>query len=175
MTRTGAVVARLVVLLGLIVVAFVLLQEPVRQAETRAATWLLQLGGMSGVRLSSGSSVVVLSSQGSFQAIVTPSCSSLASVLAIACLSTLAPGYGGWRKLAASTAAIATVALGNVLRIAASLAVGLWAGRSSLVLFHDSIGNVFSFAYTLGGYILMLWLLLPTGDEHTLRTAHAAP
>ena len=53
------------------------------------------------------------------------------------------------------------VAIGNVLRITASVGMGLVAGRASLVLFHDWVGSLFAFAYILGGYILMISLLLP--------------
>jgi exosortase/archaeosortase family protein len=173
MIRAGAVVARLVVLLGLTFLTFAVLQGPARETETGAATWLLRSAGISGVEQSSGSSVLVSSSHGMFQAIITPSCSALASVLAIICLAALVPGYGGGRRLGAAAAAVGVVVAGNVVRIAGSLAVGLAAGRASLVLFHDSVGNIFSFAYTLGGYILMLWLLLPA-EEPTVGALDAA-
>jgi hypothetical protein len=49
---------------------------------------------------------------------------------------------------------------GNVLRLAGSLGFGLWVGERSLVLFHDWVGTVFTYAYTLGGYLVMLSMLL---------------
>jgi carbamoyl-phosphate synthase large subunit len=105
-----------------------------------------------------------------FRAIVTPTCSSLASALAIGALATLAPARtrrARRRRVAATAAAVATVVAGNILRIAASLAVGLVAGRGSLVLFHDWVGSMFGFGYTLGGYILLLYLLLPATSLST--------
>jgi hypothetical protein len=71
----------------------------------------------------------------------------------------------------ATGAAVGTVVAGNILRISASLAVGLVAGRTSLVLFHDWVGSMFGFGYTLGGYVLLLYLLLPSDpDRHPTRT-----
>lgn len=57
--------------------------------------------------------------------------------------------------------AVAAVVGGNFLRICSSVVVGLYAGRPSLVLFHDWVGSVIGFAFTLGGFVLMLWILLP--------------
>lgn len=171
---TSVLVFRLVALLGFVLVTFALLQEPVREAETRAATGLLRAAGIDGVEVVSQSTVAVSSVRGSFRAIVSPSCSALASLLALVCLASLAPGYPAGRKLAAGAAAVSAVVVGNLLRIAASLAVGVSAGGSTLVLFHDSIGNVFSFGYTLGGYILMLWVLLPAQPADRVPSFRAA-
>ena len=93
---------------------------------------------------------------------ITASCSSLASMLAIGCLGLLTPRVARSRRAFALGVALAAVFLGNVVRITASMALGYVAGRQALVLFHDSIGSMFTFGYTLGGFILMLWLLLPT-------------
>lgn len=69
---------------------------------------------------------------------------------------------GWWRgRLVAAAAASSAVFLGNQLRIDASAVSGLVAGRLTLVLFHNWVGSAFGFAYLLGGYVLMLWLLLP--------------
>lgn len=172
--RGGAILARIGILMALTFMAFGMLQARARSVETAAATRVLAALGLHGIRLVSGSSVVVAPvGHRGFVAIVTPSCSSLAPVLALTCLATLAPAYAGLRKVAAGAAAVSTVVVGNVLRIAASLAVGLVAGRSSLVLFHDSVGNIFSFGYILGGYLLMLWLLLPNGRDPSGAVVHA--
>ena len=65
------------------------------------------------------------------------------------------------RRIGALACALGCVLAGNVLRIAGSIAVGLVHGKASLVLFHDWVGSLFAFGYTLGGYLLMLFLLLP--------------
>jgi exosortase/archaeosortase family protein len=155
--------------LGIAVIAaiplgFVFLQEPVRRAETHLSVWLLNAAGAHGrVTVLYGTSIAVFPNHDlPFRAVVTPSCSSLASLLAVAALACIAPSYARARRLLALFVALATIALGNVLRIAGSIAVGVVAGRSSLVLFHDWVGSTFAFGYTLGGYVLMLYVLLPS-------------
>ena len=173
--RSGAIFVRLTILLGLTFAGFALLQAPARAAETRAAAWVAHLAGFGRLQVPSAPSVLVFPVRGqAFRAIVTPSCSSLASVLAIGCLAALAPDYAKRRKVLAAGAAMVAVVVGNIVRIAGSLVIGLLAGRASLVLFHDSIGNIFSFAYTLGGYIIMLWLLLPSDSVSAGEVVSAA-
>jgi exosortase/archaeosortase family protein len=171
--RAGPIFVRLALLIGVIFLGFAVLQAPARDAETHAALWLAHFLAPGRLLAAKGPSVIVAPIAGApFRAIVTPSCSSLASVLAIGCLATLAPDYARRRKMTAAGAAIGAVVLGNIVRIAASLDVGLLAGRSSLILFHDSVGNIFSFGYTLGGYILMLWLMLPSDAPMPLQVSH---
>ena len=72
------------------------------------------------------------------------------------------------------------VFVGNVLRIAGSIGIGLLYGSRSLVLFHDWIGSLFAFGYTLGGFLLMVYLLLPperpaAGHPTLRRASRAAP
>jgi exosortase/archaeosortase family protein len=61
----------------------------------------------------------------------------------------------------ATSVALLAVAAGNIIRIALSVVVGVHSGISSLVLFHDWVGGVMTFVYTLGGYVLFLMVLLP--------------
>jgi len=139
---------------------FVLLQGPARHAEAQVATDVVRVGAGNRARTVGASSIEVLpSGHEPFRAIVTPSCSSIGSLLALGCLGVLARRRR--RALWATVAAMVTVAAGNILRIAASLGIGLVAGRASLVLFHDWVGSMFGFAYTLGGFLLLLTLLLP--------------
>ena len=163
MTREGQralVRAMLVVALGTL--GFFLLARPVREFEAAAAAALLRLFGADGVSSPGGASIAVFpAGHVPFVALVTAACSSLPALLAIAALGSFTSTGPPARRAAAIGAALAVVLLGNVLRIAASVAVGLIAGRSSLVLFHDWVGSVFTFAYALGGYTLMLFLLLP--------------
>lgn len=145
------------------VTGFLVLQRPVRTIESRAATGLVRMSGTDRVFLVSDTAVLVVPAERSpFRAIVTPSCSAISSVLAIACLAAVsATRRSSSRRAMALGLALAAIAIGNVVRIAASLGVGLLAGRGALVLFHDWVGSTFAFAYTLGGYVLMLFILLP--------------
>jgi exosortase/archaeosortase family protein len=141
---------------------FALLQQPFRALEGHAVTALLVLAGAGGTHVLSGSVIEIFPhGQPSLLAEITISCSSLSSLLAISCLACLGRRGIGRRWWTALGVALAVVALGNILRIALSLAAGLLAGRQALLLFHDWVGGVFAFTYTLGGYILFLYLVLP--------------
>jgi exosortase/archaeosortase family protein len=142
--------------------AFFAFERPMRELEAAAAVGLIRLLGAGGVA-SGGSALIAVFPAGRepFIALVTAACSSLPALLAIAALGSVATPGPARRRIPAIGAALAVVLLGNGLRIAGSVAVGLVAGRASLVLFHDWVGSIFTFAYALGGYMLMLWLLLP--------------
>jgi exosortase/archaeosortase family protein len=177
--RTLAVLLRPVAVVAVVVVTFQLCNAVFRQFEASAATGFLRLFGVSEqtVQTRPNSSIAVFTSEhGAFLAIVTPSCSSLASLLAIAFLAVYVPRRSR-RRVPALAAALLFVLVGNVLRIAGSVAAGLLAGTGSLVLFHDWVGSLFAFGYTLGGYLLMLAVLLPGSDPDptTDPTADPAP
>jgi exosortase/archaeosortase family protein len=174
--RARHALLRVALIVTVSIVGFFVFQHAARSLETHAAAQLVRLVGGSKRSFVLGStSIVVVPFHGqAFRAVVTPSCSSIASVLAIACLSTLAPPAPRRRRVLAVTAAIATVALGNITRIAAAVIVGLFAGRSSLVLFHDWVGGIMTYVYTLGGFIVFLYLLLPDRRREKREAADAA-
>lgn len=156
------VLVRVALVVACSVMGFLLLQKPVRTFESRAATALVRLSGTDRVFGVSPTSILVVPAERKpFRAIVTPSCSAISSILAIACLASVSGRRPAPRRALAFGLALGAIAVGNIVRIAASLAVGLVAGRSALVLFHDWVGSTFAFAYTLGGYVLMLYVLLP--------------
>jgi exosortase/archaeosortase family protein len=166
---------RVALIVAINIVGFMLFQHWVRSVETHAAAFAVHaLSGGKRSYVLAGTSVVVLPYHGeAFRAVVTTSCSSLASALAIGCLATLSPPGSRTRKRLAVAVAIAVVVCGNIVRIAASLVVGLVAGRASLVLFHDWVGGVLTFVYTLGGFVLFLYLLLPCRRlAHDGRSQH---
>lgn len=177
-TRTAVVLAGPIVVIVLVLVAFGFLNAPFRQAEATAAVELLHLLGASPDRVEirpDASVAVRTEGLGAFLAIVTPSCSSLASLLAVAALSLFTPRVPPTRLVRAIGCALLCVVVGNVVRIAASLGIGLVAGTGSLVLFHDWVGSLFAFAYTLGGYLLMLRILLPAQSRGASERRSARP
>lgn len=160
--ETWRVFVRIGVLLAGTVAGFVLLQRWMRGVETAATLDVLHLVGVGGVSRGYQASIIVdAGSRSSFAAILTPACSSLASLLALGGLAVLRPTGARGRLALALIAAMAVVFAGNIARIAASIGVGLLTGPSALVLFHDWVGSLFAFAYTLGGFVVMLWVLLP--------------
>lgn len=154
--------SRVALILVFSALGFSVVQEPIRHVETMASAGLLHAVGAERAHVVLPTSIQVFPASGeAFRAVVTPSCSSAASVLALALLSTLVPRQARDRRARALIAAVTVVAVGNVIRIAGSIAIGFVAGRASLVLFHDWVGSVFTFVYTLAGFVLMLYLLLP--------------
>ena len=163
-TRPALVLIQPVAVLGLVVAAFAAFNKDFRQLEGVAATAALHLIGAApdAVQARSQSGIAVFPDGLSpFVAIITPSCSALSSLLAIAALGAFTPGRRAVGWIAAVGCALVCVFVGNVLRIAGSVGIGLLYGSRSLVLFHDWIGSLFAFGYTLGGFLLMVYLLLP--------------
>lgn len=174
-TRLGITLHKVLIVSLTAVLAFALFQEGMRAFETRAALALLSAVGVQNVRGVDATSVLVVSGdQPAFLVLITASCSSLASLVAMGCLGPLAPRGSPGRRSVAVLSAACVIAIGNVVRIAASIAVGLVAGRASLILFHDWVGSMFTFIYTMSGYILMLTLLLPK-DERASRSSLGTP
>ena len=170
--RAGRTIIKVAAVCGGAASGFVLLQAAMRSAETHSALWLIRLRAPHSVlAIASTTVLIVPRHQAAFDVLITPSCSSLASLLAFGCLAPFMPRCELRRRvLAAGTAGI-VIWVGNVLRIAGSIGIGLLAGRASLVLFHDWVGSMFTFVYTMGGYILMLTMLLPRSSaEYSAAT-----
>ncbi len=149
-------------------VLFALVQLPMRHFETLASAQVLHAIGAERAHVVLPTSIQVFPANGqAFRAVITPSCSAAASVIAISMLSLLVPKHARRRRPLALLAAVAVIAAGNIVRIAGSIVVGFVAGRASLVLFHDWVGSVFTFVYTLAGFVLMLYLLLPREPNAT--------
>lgn len=162
-SRAGAALATALGVVALVLIAFTVLIDPFRQFETETAAALLHLLGVAPERVqirANASLGVYPASAGPFLATVTPSCSSLSAVVAVASLALFVPRHVRRRRFLALGIALLVVVGGNILRIAASIAIGLAAGTGSLVLFHDWVGSLFAFTYTLGGYLLMLYVLM---------------
>jgi exosortase/archaeosortase family protein len=164
LSRSQVVFLKVLLVVGGSILGFALCQGAYRTLEAQLSIRVVRFfqGHQSASLGSIPHSIAVRPDHGSgFLAIITPSCSATASILAIGCLASLSPRFGRLRRLIATLAAIAAVALGNVARISLSVIVGVHRGISSLVLFHDWVGGVMTFVYTLGGYVLMLAILLP--------------
>jgi carbamoyl-phosphate synthase large subunit len=83
--------------------------------------------------------------------------------------------HGSWsRRLLAVGAAAGLVLACNVLRISGSLWAGYELGGGALLLFHDWIGTFFALAYTMGGFFLMLYVLLPSATAKMPRAARVS-
>ena len=117
---------------------------------------------------------VLPESHAPFRAELTPFCSSLVSVLALGAIALFILRGPIIRRLSAFIIAATFVLLCNVIRVAASLYAGLRYGPSGLVLFHDWVGTIFGLAYTLLGFLLMLYLMLPNATVSIPRAARTS-
>jgi exosortase/archaeosortase family protein len=143
-------------------VVFVVGQTAFRHWEALAVAGGVRLLGFHGVLTVSGGSILLSpKSGGLFWVDITPSCSSLGPALAITLIAVvLSSGSPRSDRLLASVAGVASAIAGNLVRIGSSVIVGLLAGPVSLVLFHDWVGSIFGFAYTIGGFVLVVSILL---------------
>ena len=153
---------RVAVFTALVGAVFVAGQAPFRHWEALAVAALVRAVGFHGVLSVEGSQILLSSGSGQlFWVDITPSCSSLGPALSLALIVTImSAGNPASDRVLAGMAGIASIVVGNVVRIGLSVVVGLLAGRVSLVLFHDWVGSTFGFAYTVGGFVLVLAILL---------------
>ena len=161
-------------LLGLIVAyaGFYLLVDPVRALEIRAVVGVVNTPRVTVVN---GDTFQVLARHGlPFRAQVTPYCSSLIALLALSVICLFVLRGPLLRRVGALGLSVVVILLGNVLRIAASLWMGDHFGVHWLVLFHDWVGTIFALAYTMGGFFLMLSLLLPSANAQIPRAARVS-
>jgi exosortase/archaeosortase family protein len=150
---------------ALVAAIFVVGQTPFRHWEAKAVAEAVRAIGFHGVLGVNGSQILITEGSGTSQQVfwvdITPSCSSLGPALAIALVAMIMSAGNPVRdRLLAGVAGVSAIVVGNLVRIGSSVVVGLLAGRVSLVLFHDWVGSTFGFAYTIGGFVLILAILL---------------
>ncbi|MFL6136380.1 MAG: exosortase/archaeosortase family protein [Frankiaceae bacterium] len=170
MRRRAEVLAAIALCVALAIVGFDLLNVPVRTWEVAVVSAVIGHGGTVSV-VPHHTFQVLPAHHAPFRAHVTPFCSSLVSILALAGIGLFLLRGSLLRRVGAVAAAAALIMAGNVLRIAGSLAVGLGLGDGSLVLFHDWVGTLFGLTYTAAGFFFMLWLLLPSAKDTSLVRA----
>jgi carbamoyl-phosphate synthase large subunit len=153
---------RMAALTALAGVLFLAGQTSFRHWEALAVAGLVRAVGFHGILSVQGSQFLISSGPGTlFWVDITASCSSLGPALAIALIATvMSVGSPVPDRLLAGLVGVVSIVAGNLIRIGASVIVGLLAGRVSLVLFHDWVGSIFGFAYTIGGFVLTLAILL---------------
>jgi exosortase/archaeosortase family protein len=166
MTRIQArALSALVLCTSVTIVGFLLLSGPMRTAEIALVLAVLHLDAhqLSAVP---GHAIQALPATGlAFRVDVTPYCSALIAVLALGGIAGFILQGPLLRRMAAFAGAAALVVACNIVRIAASIWVGLHYGAGDLVLFHNWVGTLFALAYTLIGFLFMLYLMLPKQQE----------
>ena len=171
--RRVRVASSLLVCLLIAYGGFLLLTGPMRTVEGDLVLGLLGYGGRISVV---GDHVfqVLPAGNDAFRASLTPYCSALIPILALAGIALCILRGNPVRRVVAFLVAGVLILTGNVLRIAASLWIGIEAGPGSLVLFHDWVGTLFALTYTLVGFFLMLYLILPSATATIPRAARVS-
>ncbi len=174
MNRRRAIIGvSLLAAIALAFAGFFGLSGPLRDVEQRLVLLVLNAGAR--VQMFGDHYFQVLPHGNSaFRAQLTPFCSSLVPVLALAAIAAFVLSGPPLRRCFAFTCAATVVVFCNVLRIAGSVWIGLEVGSGGLVLFHDWIGTLFGIAYTMLGFFLMLFLLLPKATASIPRAARVS-
>jgi exosortase/archaeosortase family protein len=172
--RRVVVFTALAAALVVAVAGFHLLVDPARRLESTLVMFLLAPAGGRASVVNESYFQLLPPHQEPFRAQLTPYCSAVIPVLALACIGFFVL-HGTWsRRLLAVTVASALVLACNVLRITGSLWAGYGLGGDALLLFHDWVGTFFALAYTLAGFFLMLFLLLPSAKARIVRAARVS-
>ena len=140
---------------------FALVEIPVRVAETWTSVHIVSVLAPKHFVIVHGTGVLESPFHSSaFLDVVTPSCSSASSLVSVAALSALIRRGSPARRLLATSVALVVIFTGNVIRLTSVFAVGLFEGRAVLIMFHNWVSSIFSAAFTLGGFVLIVYLLL---------------
>jgi carbamoyl-phosphate synthase large subunit len=145
--------------------------------EARWVAHVLDLVGVDSVSGSLERHILVFRPDGEvILAEVTESCSSILSVLGLTALTAVVLRGRRQHAVAGLVVAVAALLVLNHLRLAASTVAGLVWGTPALVLFHDWVGTVWNLAATLGGFLLMVCITLPTAEraEQDVAGRHTA-
>ena len=145
--------------------------------EARWVANVLDLVGVDSVSASLERHILVFRPDGEIiLAEVTESCSSILSVLGLTALTAVVLRGRRQHAVAGLVVAVAALLVLNHLRLAGSTLAGLVWGTPALVLFHDWVGTVWNLAATLGGFLLMVCITLPTAEraEQDVAGRHTA-
>jgi exosortase/archaeosortase family protein len=145
--------------------------------EARWVAQVLTLVGVDSVSDSLPENIMVFRPDGEIiVAEVTESCSSILPILGLTALTAVVLRGRRQHAVAGLVVAVAALLLLNHLRLVASTLAGVAWGTPALVLFHDWVGTVWNFAATLGCFLLMVCITLPTAEraEQDVAGRHTA-
>ncbi|MBO0728691.1 MAG: ATP-grasp domain-containing protein [Acidimicrobiaceae bacterium] len=175
--RRNVVVVELLLTTGAYLLAYKLLINPMRHLEVNAIAGIFGIFGSRGVTVASRHALFISPSHKTpIIATLTPSCSSLMGILALGALAMAVLRRRRLNTLFGYIAAAILLWIANTLRMAASAYAGLAFGSGALILFHNWVGTLWNFAATLLGFLLLLYLTLPTLEraEQDRQGRHSA-
>jgi carbamoyl-phosphate synthase large subunit len=150
--------------------------EPARYFEVWLASGVLRAFGVDRISNALGDAFLIFGPN--FEPVVaemTASCSALTSILALAALAGVALRQRP-QAVIGLLAASTFVLFANQVRLILSLLAGRYLAVDALVFFHDWIGAVLNFAYTLIGLLIMIGLTMhdPRRAEQDRAGRHTA-
>lgn len=159
---------------------FALLIGAARRFEVWLASGVLALLGEGRVSGALGDAFLVFGPEGPIVAELTSSCSALTSLLALSALA-LFVLRRRIAVLAGFLVAAVWIVFANQVRLILSLLAGVHLDVDALVFFHDWVGALFNFAYTLIGLLIMIALTMQSPElaeqdrvgRHTARRPQA--
>jgi exosortase/archaeosortase family protein len=167
----------LVVAASICFVGFRYLTVPLRELEALALGKVLDLFFPGQASTVIPGHVLLFPGDGSIiDAVVTASCSSILSILGLTALTVAVLRGRKQHALGGLLFAVAALLALNHVRLLLSALAGMWWGDGALVLFHDWVGTVWNLGATLGGFLLMVWVTLPTLEraEQDVAGRHTA-
>jgi exosortase/archaeosortase family protein len=107
---------------------------------------------------------------------VTTSCSSILTVIGLVALTVSVLRKRRFHAVHGLAVGLVAVIVANDLRLIASTLAGLHWGRPAMILFHDWVGAIWTLAFTLIGFLIMVWVTLPNREraEQDLAGQHTA-
>jgi carbamoyl-phosphate synthase large subunit len=144
---------------------FALFIEPARRFEVALATGVLRGFGGTGVSDVLGDAFIVFGPDGTpVVGEMTASCSALTSLLALSALAFVALRRRA-QVVVGLVVASAFVLFANQLRLILSLLAGRYFAVDALIFFHDWVGALLNFAYTLVGLLIMIGLTMHDAQQ----------
>ena len=163
--RVATAVRVVLVVAGTLVLGLTLTGAITRR-EAEATVFLARHTGLDMTRDLKGTSLIhSFHGNQPFFVAVTPSCSALTAIVAVAGASIFVLG-GTWaQRIGGALAAACILAVGNVLRLLAVLWVGHLAGVPAMEVFHNWGGTAMSYVLLVIGLLLMIAVRMPRRAE----------
>ncbi len=159
--RVAVVALRLVAAAGVVWIGFLLLIDRWRAGEAAVVVAGLGVVGVHTAQRLGDQIVVVAPGGPSFLTDIEPLCSSLGVVLAFAAVAAIVATGDRRRRLRAAAIGAGIVVVCNLVRMTATVLVGVWEGPGEIEPFHDGIATAFAVVFVLTALALFVGTLCP--------------
>jgi exosortase/archaeosortase family protein len=148
-------------------ILFLLVADPIRQFEARAAAQLAAVISGDSYLATDHAAVLISPEKGPvFFGVVTRSCSMTVSLLCMGAVALVVVPRNRQYRWRALGAGLAVVSLANLVRVTGVLVAGNWLGQSGVAPVHDIVGTPMSLISGAVG-IVAWWRVLESADLKT--------